>query len=81
MAAGMLAPRQHQRVNHAATFRGPRVLVADQQRRGPAVTFRSRRQRGWEIVLSNTRQLARSDSATPEDAKRKAEAALPRLRS
>jgi hypothetical protein len=35
----------------------------------------------WEIVLSNKRQLARSDRATPEDAKREAEAALRELPS
>ena len=41
-----------------------------------AATPRSRRQCGWEIVLSNKRQLVHGDSATLEDAKREAETAL-----
>jgi hypothetical protein len=45
------------------------------------MTLRSRREHGWEIVLSNKRQLARSDSATLEEAKREAEAALRELSS
>jgi hypothetical protein len=36
------------------------------------VTLRFRRQCEWVIVLSNERQLSRSDSATLEDAKREA---------
>jgi hypothetical protein len=43
------------------------------------VTLRSRQQCRREIVLSGKRQLARSDSATLEDAKREAEAALREL--
>jgi hypothetical protein len=45
------------------------------------VTLRSRRQCGWGIVQSDKRQLARSDNATLEDAKREAEAALRELSS
>jgi hypothetical protein len=40
------------------------------------MTLRARQQCGREIVLSNRRQLTRSDSATLEDARREAEAAL-----
>jgi hypothetical protein len=45
------------------------------------VTLRSRRQYGWEIVLSKRRQLANSDGATPEGAKREVETALRELSS
>jgi hypothetical protein len=51
---------------------GPYTLIAFEF----AATSRSRRQCGWEIVLSNKRQLAHGDSATLEDAKREAETAL-----
>jgi hypothetical protein len=46
-----------------------------------AATSRSRRQCGWEIVLSNKRHLSHGESATLEDAKREAGAALPGLQS
>jgi hypothetical protein len=55
---------------------GPYTLIACEF----AATARSRRQCGWEIILSNKRQLAHGDSATLEDAKREAEAALQRVR-
>jgi FkbM family methyltransferase len=51
---------------------GPHTLIAFEF----AATSRSRRQCGWEIVLSNKSPLAHGDSATLEDAKRDAEAAL-----
>jgi hypothetical protein len=51
---------------------GPHTLIAFEF----AATSRSRRQCGWEIVLSNKRQLAHGNSATLEDAKLEAEAAL-----
>jgi hypothetical protein len=55
---------------------GPYTLIAFEF----AATLRSRRQCGWEIILSNKRQLAHGDSATLEDAKRGAEAALQQIR-
>jgi hypothetical protein len=54
---------------------GPYTLIAFEF----APTLRSRRQCGWEIVLSNKRQLTHGDSATLEDAKREVEAALREL--
>lgn len=51
---------------------GPYTLIAFEF----AATYRSRRQCGWEIVLPNKQQLAHGDSASLEDAKREAEAAL-----
>jgi hypothetical protein len=56
---------------------GPYTLTAFEF----AATLRSRRQCGWEIVLSNKRQLAHGDSPTLEDAKREVEAALRKLPS
>jgi len=41
-----------------------------------AATSRSRRVCGWEILLTNKRQLAHGDSVSLEDAKREVDAAL-----
>ena len=64
----------NERVDEEAILSGHFQVTRDRVARRPAVTLRFRRQCGWVIVLSNERQLARSDSATLEDAKREAEA-------
>jgi hypothetical protein len=52
---------------------GPSTLIAFEF----AAASRSRRQCGWEILLTNKQQLAEGASATLDDAKREAEAVLP----
>jgi hypothetical protein len=68
----------HEQAPRCAAWRGQNVDVAGIVNTG---TLRSRRQCGWEFVLSNRRQLAHGDSATLEHAKREAEAALRELSS
>jgi hypothetical protein len=68
----------HERAPRCADWHGQNVDIAGIVNVGALL---SRQQCGWEIVLSNKRQLAHGDSPTLEDAKQEAEAALRELPS